>query len=75
MVTLGAATGALSLVVAYILIMRGEFTATLNDWQDSRFAIEAARYQLSFALVGAWTGLRRQPGIPRSRVRADPLRG
>jgi hypothetical protein len=55
----GAATGLLSLVVAYIQIMRGEYTATLLGWNDSRFAVEIAGYQLSFALVGTWSGLRR----------------
>ncbi len=59
-VTFGAATGVLCLVVAYIQIMRGEFTAALNGWEDSHFAIEIAGYQLSFALVGAWAGLRRR---------------
>jgi hypothetical protein len=59
-ITFGAATGALLLVVAYIQILRGEFTASLNAWEDSHFAIEIAGYQLSFALVGAWCGLRRK---------------
>jgi hypothetical protein len=59
--TFAAATGALSLVVAYIQIVRGEYTATLLGWEDGHFAVETAGYQLSFALVGAWTALRRQP--------------
>ena len=59
-VTFGAATGVLLLVVAYIQIMRGEFTAALNAWEDGHFAIETAGYQLSFVLVGAWAGLRRR---------------
>ena len=59
-VALSAATGLLLLVVAYIQIRRGEYTATLLAWQDSHFAIELASYQLSFALVGAWCGLRRR---------------
>lgn len=59
--TFAAATGALSLVVAYIQLLRGEYTATLLGWEDGHFAVETAGYQLSFALVGAWTGLRRQP--------------
>jgi hypothetical protein len=54
----GAATGALLLAVAYVQITRGEFTASLNAWEDSHFTIEIAAYQLSFALVGAWVGLR-----------------
>ena len=40
--------------------MRGEYTATLLGWEDRRFAVEIAGYQLSFALAGAWCGLRRQ---------------
>jgi hypothetical protein len=55
-----AATGALSLIVAYIQIVRGEYTATLLSWEDSHFAVEIAGYQLSFVLVGVWSGLRRR---------------
>ena len=59
-VTFGAATGVLCLVVAYIQILRGEYTATLLAWEDSQFASETAGYQLSFVLLGAWAGLRRR---------------
>lgn len=59
-VSFSAATGLLLLVVAYIQIRRGEYTATLLGWEDSHFAVELAGYQLSFALVGAWYGLRRR---------------
>jgi hypothetical protein len=57
---LATATGALSLIVACIQIVRGEYTATLLGWADSHFAVETAGYQLSFVLVGAWSGLRRR---------------
>jgi hypothetical protein len=60
LVAFAAATGVLSLVVAYIQILRGEYTATLLAWEDAHFAVETAGYQLSFALVGAWCGLRRR---------------
>ena len=59
-VTFAAATGVLFLVVGYIQITWGKYTTTLLAWEDRRFAIEIAGYQLSFALVGAWSGLRRQ---------------
>jgi len=59
--TFASATGALCLVVAYIQILRGEYTTTLLRWEDAHFAVETAGYQLSFVLVGAWAGLRRQP--------------
>ncbi len=60
LVAFAAATGLLKLVVAYIQIIRGEYTATLLAWEDSHFAVETAGYQLSFSLVGAWCGLRRK---------------
>jgi hypothetical protein len=59
-VAFGAATGVLFLVFAYIQIMRGEVTAALNGWEDARFAVEVAGYELSFALACAWAGLRRE---------------
>jgi hypothetical protein len=59
-VALGAATGFVQLVVAYLQITRGEFTAALNRWEDSHFAVEVAGYQLAFAFVGGWSWLRRQ---------------
>jgi hypothetical protein len=60
LVTFAAATGALFLVVAYVQITRGQYTAALLAWDDRHFAVEIAGYQLSFALVGAWSGLRRR---------------
>lgn len=66
LVSLSAATGVLKLVVAYVQIVRGEYTATLLAWKDGHFAVETAGYQLSFALVAAWCGLRR---------RTQPLHG
>jgi hypothetical protein len=59
LVTFAAATGVLFLVVAYVQITRGQYTATLLGWEDRHFAVEIAGYQLSFALAGAWSGLRR----------------
>jgi hypothetical protein len=59
-VAFGAATGVLLLVIAYVQVAEGRFTASLNRWEDSRFAVEVAGYQLAFVAVGAWCALRRR---------------
>lgn len=56
----GAATAVLALVVAAIQLTSGEFTSSLNAWEDAEFAVEIAGYQFSFAAVGAWCALRRR---------------
>jgi uncharacterized protein DUF6790 len=59
-VAFGVATGLLFLVFAWIQIVKGDVTATLNGWDDAHFAIEIAGYQFAFAAVCAWTFARRQ---------------
>jgi len=56
----GLATGVLALVIAWIQLLRGDYTASLNAWEDRRFAIEIAGYQLGFVLVGVVCALQRR---------------
>lgn len=56
----GAATAVLALVIAAIQLTSGEFTRSLNAWENAEFAVEIAGYQFSFAAVGAWCALRRR---------------